>query len=156
MLRKLKASVTVEASMIVPLLFFTIVALLFLNLFEYNRVKLYVSLILTGEHIHEEGKQIKQLPEPAEMEKRLESNLAEGFLMCTTQYNLTNSMRNKVGIKASLAMNYLQGGLLNRLTAKISHYDCSIAVEYTDRERILRCIAAGEQVWDKVVKSNAD
>lgn len=150
--RKCDASVTVEASFIIPLIFFAVLALVFLCMFEYNRVRLQSEILLARESIREICNREDELVGIQEMENTLSLFMAEGFMFCETESSAGVNGFGNAELSGRIRMKLPDTGVFADAVHGISEFEISRTITYSDRERILRLIAIGTQTWEKVVK----
>lgn len=149
---RLPAVMTVEAAFVMPLVFFAILALLFLCFYEHNRVKLKAELITECELVRTRSAELKRLPDVNEINTIVKENERSGYLWGTADIIATENDKGEVILRASLNMNFASAGVFTYLIRSFTAYETVGNIKYEDREKILRYIACGKEIWDKAVK----
>lgn len=150
--RELSASITVEAAFAVPLIVFAMLLLILLCAYEYDRVLLQAGAILTCERTLEKANEINSVPSSAEIERLSEGAQPKGLILCRVGMSVQTHLTGSAELTGVITMDMPDVGVFTRAVQGIREYKTIKKISYTDREKTLRMIVAGEQIWDRVVK----
>ncbi len=147
----LKASATVEAAFIVPLISFAVMCLIILIFFMYDRIKIESDLRFALEAAEKRYERTRQISVP-ETKAILEARIGKGLLMCDAGDIEVELAGTQVCVSAEINMRILGAEIPGLKPEWFSGKRMYRYRKICDREKTLRRIDIGLELWDRVVK----
>lgn len=149
--RRVDASVTVEASFIIPIIFFVILALICLCIFLYDKARLQTDMILGLEYAREQEELYGQISH-RDVEEYVDRRMQTGYLSCKAPDIRVSVTGDLVTISAELVMQIPDDGFVGMLTGRFRKMKLVLQTDIANKEKILRVITGIARLADNNAK----